>query len=42
MMSRMTEHGGAADQSRNIPRSRLDDHAVMSGPVPSASYGRGE
>ncbi|MFG3049085.1 hypothetical protein ACGFZR_29690 [Streptomyces sp. NPDC048241] len=34
----MTEHGGAADQSRNIPRSRLDDCAVMSGPVRSASH----
>ncbi|MEI5036001.1 hypothetical protein RB201_35365 [Streptomyces sp. S1A(2023)] len=33
----MTEHGGAADQPLNMPRSRLADYAEMSGPVRSAS-----
>ncbi|MER5491509.1 hypothetical protein [Streptomyces sp. NPDC002490] len=33
----MTEHGGAADQPRESPRSRLADYVEMSGPVRSAS-----
>ncbi|MFE9664084.1 hypothetical protein [Streptomyces sp. NPDC005955] len=33
----MTEHGGAADQPRETPRSRLADYVEMSGPVRSVS-----
>ncbi|UIZ14504.1 hypothetical protein LZ559_19980 [Streptomyces sp. R527F] len=41
----MTEHGGAADQPQNTPRSRLADYAEMSGPgrsVPASREAVGE